>query len=270
MSILKHSIRSALALSVAGLAAQAASALDISTYNSSVVNVYLSGSTAVDGTLLNTAIATVSPGGLCASGTVDVYYIGTASSYSNRMIFCTASGNVTSTVGTLTAGTPIAIFKESNVGSVNGVAPLYLTAEGLANGLNFIDPTKITDALCPTTATVAATAQLGGYTNHSGCPATDVVNANPTAGFADVEAAILRTPTNGTVDAKATSTYLTPVGTLDQIWTVLLTKNAYYALQAAEGYTSPSDLAVNAPSLSREEVASLLSANIISWSQLGV
>ncbi len=96
------------------------------------------------------------------------------------------------------------------------------------------------------------------------------MNANPTAGFADVEAAILRTPTNGAVDAKATSTFLTPVGTLDQIWTILLTKNAYYALQAAEGYTSPSDLASNAPSLSREEIAGLLSANTVSWSQLGV
>ena len=57
-------------------------------YNASTVNVYLSGSTAVDSTLVNAAIATVAPGGLCQAGTVDVYYIGTASSYSNRMIFC--------------------------------------------------------------------------------------------------------------------------------------------------------------------------------------
>jgi hypothetical protein len=270
MSFLKQSIRAALALSITGLAAQSASALDISAYNASVVNVYLSGSTAVDGTLLNTAIATVSPGGLCAAGTVDVYYIGTASSYSNRMIFCSASGNVTSTLGTLAAGTPIAIFKESNVGSVNGVQPLYLTAQGQANGLSFINPAAISDTLCPTTATVAATTKLGAYTNHSGCPATATINANPTAGFADVEAAILRTPTNGTVSGAAASKYLSSVGTLDQIWTVLLTKNAYYALQAAEGYTSPSDAAANAPSLSHEEVASLLSATTNVWSALGV
>lgn len=270
MSILKQSIRSALALSVAALAAQSASALDISQYDSSTVNVYLSGSTAVDGTILNTAIATVAPLGLCQAGTVDVYYIGTASSFSNRMIFCSSSSGVTSSTGTLATGTKLAIFKESNVGSVNGVAPLYLTAEGQPNGLAFINPAVITDTNCATTAAVAATAKLGAYTNHSGCPAGDTVNANPTAGFADVEAAILKTPTNGSVDAKATSTFLTPVGTLDQIWTVLLTKNAYYALQAAEGYTSPSDLASNAPSLSREEIAGLLSGNTVSWSQLGV
>jgi ABC-type phosphate transport system substrate-binding protein len=270
MSILSKSIRSALALSVAGLAVQSASALDISAYDASTVKVYLSGSTAVDGTILNSALALVSPGGLCQSGTVDVYYIGTASSYSNRMIFCSSSSTVTSSAGTLPTGTKLAIFKESNVGSVNGVTPLYLTAEGQPNGLAFINPAAITDANCATTATVAATAKLGGYTNHSGCPATATVNADPTAGFADVEAAILRTPTNGPVDAAATTHYLSSVGTLDQIWTILLTKNAFYALQAAEGFTSPSDLATNAPSLSREQIASILSGNLVSWSQLGV
>jgi hypothetical protein len=270
MSTLKHSIRAALALSVAAAGVQSASALDISAYNASVVNVHLSGSTAVDGTILNSLIATVSPTGLCAAGTVDVYYIGTASSYTNRMIFCSASGAVTSSAGTLTAGTPIAIFKESNVGSVNGVTPLYLTAQGQANGLSFINPAAITDTNCATEAAVAATAKLGAYTNHSGCPSTATINANPTAGFADVEAAILRTPTNGTVNTAAANAYLTSVGTLDQIWTILLTKNAYYALQAAEGYTSPSDSPANAPSLSKEQIASLLSANIVSWSQLGI
>jgi hypothetical protein len=271
MSILKQSIRAALALSVAAAGVQSASALDISAYNASTaVKVYLTGSTAVDGTIQNAAIATVSPTGLCAAGTVDIYYIGTASSYTNRMIFCSASSGVTSSAGTVAAGTPLAIFKESNVGSENGVSPLYLTAQGQANGLSFINPAAISDANCATTATVAATAKLGAYTNHSGCPATATINANPTAGFADVEAAILRTPTNGTVNTAAANTYLSSVGTLDQVWTILLTKNAYYALQAAEGYASPSDSPANAPSLSHEQIASLLSANIISWSQLGV
>lgn len=267
MSLLKHSIRAALALSVAAAGAQSASALDVSTYNANAVNVYLSGSTAVDNSILSVAAALNAPFGVCQSGTIDVYFIGTSSSYSNRMIFCSASANVPG----VTAGTPVAIFKESNVGSVNGVAPLYLTAEGKPNGLSFIDPTKINDTNCTTETPVGATANLSGYNVHDNCPAADVVNANPTAGFADVEAAILRTPTNGAVDTVATTKYLTAVGTVDQIWTVLLTKNAYYALQAAEGYTSPSDLQANAPSLSKEQVASLLAAgDVVSWSQLGI
>ena len=57
---------------------------------------------------------------------------------------------------------------------------------------------------------------------------------------------------------------------MDQVWAVALTKNAYYALQAAEGYTSPSDAPANAPSLSKEDVASLISGNIFAWSDLGL
>lgn len=266
MSLLKQSIRSVIALAAAAAVGQTASALDISAYNASTVNVYLSGSTAVDGTILNTAIATVAPGGLCAAGTVDVYYVGTTTNYSNRMIFCSASSGAG-----VPAGTKLAIFKESSTGSVNGVAPLYTAAQGSPSGVSFINPTVITDATCATVGTVAATATLGAYTNHSNCPGTAVsANVIPSAGFADVEAAILRTPANTLVNTAAVSTYLTSKGTLDQVWTVLLTKNAYYALQAAEGYASPSDAPANAPSLSKQEIAGLLSGNTFAWSQLGL
>ena len=72
-------VRYAVATAIAAAAATSANALDISTYatNASTnVNVYIGGSTAVDSTLLNTEIAIAGPGGLCASGTVDVYQIG--------------------------------------------------------------------------------------------------------------------------------------------------------------------------------------------------
>lgn len=263
MSILTQSIRSVLALSVVAAATQSASALDISLYDASTVNVYLSGSTAVDNSLVNVAIATVAPGGLCQANTIDEYIIPST----NRMIFCSAS----STSG-ITSGTKLAIFKESNVGSANGVTPLYLTAEGQPNTLLFLQPTaaNLSAANCPAAAPVAATATTSAYTPHNCVATVNTVNANPTAGFADVEAAILRDPNNGALDAAATKKYLTPTGTIDQIWTVLLTKNAFYALQAAEGYGAASDNPANAPSLSREEVASLLSGDIVNWSQLGV
>ena len=80
MSILRTAIRCAIAAATAGAAANSASALDISTYNSSTAtNVYLSGSTALDNTLVNAAIETAGPGGLCTAGTTDIYYIGTTS-----------------------------------------------------------------------------------------------------------------------------------------------------------------------------------------------
>jgi len=268
MSLIRTAVRCAIAAAAAGAAANSASALDISTYNAgTAVNVYLSGSTAVDNTLVNAAIETAAPGGVCTAGTVDIYYIGTTGSYTNRLIFCT--GSASSGV----SGKPLAIFKESAVGSQNGVVPLYTAAAGGLSGTSFINPTLISDAVCAGAdgGTVAASGNFGAYTNHSSCPAADVsANVIPSAGFADVEPAILRTTTNGPVSTNLAGKYLTSGATLDQIWAVALTKNAYYALQAAEGYTSPSDAPANAPSLSKEDVAGLISGNIFNWSDLGL
>jgi hypothetical protein len=277
MLTVKNAVRFALAAAAAGAAANSAMAIDVSAYagNSATnVNVYVSGSTALDNTLVNAAIETAGPGGLCQPGTADIYYIGTASSYTQRMIYCSASA----TSG-IAAGTPLAIFKESTVGSANGVQPLINAAKGTATTLQFIAPSLISDSVCATVATVAATGDFGSYVNHSGCPTTavqsgtpigGVANAIPTGGFSDVEAAILRTPNNSKISASDTSTYLSNAATLDQVWAVALTKNAYYALQAAEGLTSPSDLPANAPSLSKQEVAGLISGNVFSWSSMGL
>jgi len=268
MSLIRTAVRCAIAAAAAGAAANGASALDISTYNASTaVNVYLSGSTAVDNTITNAAIETAAPGGLCTAGTVDIYYIGTTGSYTNRLIFCT--GSATSGV----SGQPLAIFKESAVGSQNGVVPLYTVAGGGSSGVSFINPTVISNTLCAGAdgGAVAANGNFGAYTNHSSCPSGDVsANVVPSAGFADVEPAILRTTVNGSVSTTLAGKYLNSGATLDQIWAVALTKNAYYALQAAEGFTSPSDSPANAPSLSKQDVAGLISGNIFGWSDLGL
>ncbi len=268
MSMMQTTVRLAVATAIAAAAAQSASANDISTYvasgSNATINVYLSGSTAVDNTLLNAAIETAAPGGMCAPGTVDVYYVGTNSSYSNRMILCTGSA----TSGA--SGKSLALYKESVVGSANGASPLYLAAEGQPSGASFINPTAISDTACPTVNSHNASGDFSTYTDHSGCPAADeTANVIPSAGFADVEAAILRTSTGSTLDANATSTYLTGTGTLDQVWAVALTVNAYQAIQAAEGLTV-NDLAVNAPSLTRSEIAGLVSGDVFQWSDLGI
>ena len=263
MSVLRNAVRYAIATAVAGGVATSASALDISTYNAATAtNVYISGSTALDNTLINAFIEIAGPGGLCQPNSLDIYFIGTT----NRMFFCSASG----TAG-ITANSPLAVFKESNVGSANGVQPLINAAKGVATTLSFVDPSVITDATCVPAATTAASGDFSSYVTHSGCATTAVTsNTIPTGGFTDVEGTLDRTPTGGTIPAADISTYLAGAATLDQIWTLALTKNAYYALQAAEGLTSPSDLPANAPSLSRAEIASLLSNNIYGWSQIGL
>ncbi|HEY4446280.1 MAG TPA: hypothetical protein VGN30_18505 [Steroidobacteraceae bacterium] len=282
MSILKDPIRYAVAVALAGTAASGANALSISTYAahaSTNVNVYVSGSTALDGTLTNAAIQTAAGQiGLCQSGTTDIYLIGT----SQKLIYCSAT-----TASGVTAGTPLAIFKESVVGSANGVQPLIDVAKGGSAGTSFINPAVITDATCGTAATTAATGDFGTYVTHPSCASTAVVAGTPTGGFADVEAAILQTAAGSNVSAADAATYLTASPTLDQVWAIALTKNMYYALQTAEGLTCPASYTVYgsvvtgtsftgkdspscAPSLSKQQVGSLLTQQIATGTQLGI
>jgi hypothetical protein len=283
MSIVNTSIRYAVAVALAGTAASAANALSISTYAGNAatnVNVYISGSTALDSTLTNAAIQTAAGQvGMCVSGTTDIYLIGT----SQKLIYCTGSS------ASGVSGSPLAIFKESAVGSANGVQPLINVAKGLAAGTNFINPAVITDATCGTATTTNATGDFGTYVTHPSCATTAIIAHNPTGGFADVEAAILQTAAGSTINATDTSTYLTASATLDQVWAIALTKNMYYALQTAEGLTStcPASFTVYgtavtgtsflgkdspscAPSLSKQQVASLLTQQIATGTQLGI
>ena len=145
--------------------------------------------------------------------------------------------------------------------------PLSNASLNVATGVGFINPATISDALCPTVNVVPANGNFSTYTNHAGCPTSAVtVNDIPTLGVADVEAAILQTAGGGAVSAAN----LKATPTLDQIWAVPLTKNAYYALQAAEGFASPSDLPANAPTLTHSEVTGLLSGDVFGWSQIGL
>jgi hypothetical protein len=283
MSIVNNSIRCAVAVALAGTAASAANALSISTYAGNAatnVNVYISGSTALDGTLTNAAIQTAAGQiGMCVSGTTDIYLIGT----SQKLIYCT--GSTASGV----SGKPLAIFKESAVGSANGVQPLINVAKGGSAGTNFINPAVITDATCGTPATTGATGDFGTYVTHPSCAATAIIAGTPTGGFADVEAAILQTAAGAPISNTDATTLLTASPTLDQVWAIALTKNMYYALQTAEGLTStcPASFTVYgtavtgtsflgkdspscAPSLSKQQVASILTQGIATGTQLGI
>jgi hypothetical protein len=265
MSLVKHAVRCAIAAGAAAVVANTASALDISAYNAAtVVNVYLSGSTAVDNTLVNSLIETATPKGLCQPGTLDIYYVGTTGSYTNRLMFCAAA----SPQSGLAAGTPLVIYKESAVGSANGVSPLYNVAGGVASGLTFLNPATLTDAACGAAVPVGASGNLSNYVNHPSCTSATTAAPVPSAGFADVEASILHDAGDAPLSAAKTTQYLKSTGTLDQLWAVPLTKNAYYAIQAAEGLGA-GDAPGNAPTLSKEDVAGLISGNVFDWSDLG-
>jgi ABC-type phosphate transport system substrate-binding protein len=284
MSMFNNTVRYAVAAAIAGTAAGSANALDISTYHANAttnVNVYISGSTALDGTLTNAAIqVNATQPGMCQSGTTDIYLIGSV----EKLIYCSATA-----ASGLTAGTPLAIFKESQVGSANGVQPLINVAQGGSAGTIFIDPTVITDATCGTATTTAATGDFGQYVTHPSCASTAVVAGTPIGGFADVEAAILLTAGGQAISAALTSSDLTAFPTLDQVWGVPVTKKFYYDLQAAEGLTATcpatytqygvavtgtsflgKDSPSCAPSLSRQQLASIYSQQIQADVQLGL
>src|SRR5215469_2003065 len=277
-------IRYAVAAAVAAAACNAAQALDISLYSgnsASNVNVYISGSTAVDNTLLNTEISiggnfngiTV-PVGICAANSIDVYQYG---SPNERMTYCSASGN-----SGITAGTPIAIFKESNIGSVNGVTPLLNLFGGQASGVYFLDPSKFTDSNCSAGAPQAGTTFFSAYTLHANCNANQSTSAGGviTGGVADVEGQILRnSPGGAPLNNTAIGSDLTATPGLDVLWGVGITKNLFYALQTAEGLsngskicacnTTNNDSPACAPSLSHEQITSLYTANsLLSWNQI--
>lgn len=280
-----HLIRCAVATALAAGAATGAYATPIQNYTANQnaglnVNVYISGSTAVDNTIaseLQTASLHI-----CQSGTVNAYTdsnkvldahgntIGGAKEY---IYYCAA--DVSSGVATTKF---LAIFKESTAGSINGAQPLIAVAKGQASNLTFLNPQG-----ADVQAGTCANAGSGG--TDTGCTAGDFQqNVVPTGGVADVEANLLRTvPGGGTLSGSDISTYLAANPGLDVIWGVALSKKAFYALQIAEHLTdgtvagcttTGNDSPACAPSLSKAQIASLLlgpnenNGNLLQWNQI--
>jgi hypothetical protein len=324
MSLAKHkSLRSTLlAVFVSAAAVTAAHAAtnpyaaipnqwDVNHYTAnSPIEVYISGSTAVDTSLINVMAGNGSNLGLCASytttvngvpntkiSTLSVYYNGTASAFTQRLFVCEANPTTTG----LATGTTIAVYKESTVGSGNGIQPLINIATGQASTLNFFIGSGLESAGGDSACTGTANDADGGglnpgsslvlpYNQFVDCPndSTTVSSTNNhevTGGVADVEARMLHTASGGTISATAAGEYLNSGPGLDVVWGVPVTKNLYYELQHKEGIigtaacpgnvssadsTTGNDTPACAPSLSKEQIAGLYTGQISSWSQLGI
>lgn len=292
-----HLVRYAVAAAIAAAAATGAGAQQaiIADYAHNQqaglnVNVYISGSTAVDNTIaseLNTGSLNI-----CQSGTVTEYLntshvlnssgaaIGGAIEY---MYYCqagTSSGVSTSDF--------LAIFKESTAGSINGAQPLIAVAKGGSSLLTFMNP-EGPDVGTTNCFPAGSPVGSGGTAGGSSCTAADFQqNVVPTGGVADVEANLLRTiPGAGTLSQADINADLAGSPGLDVVWGVALTKNLFYALQTAEGLSNGSvvaacnggttvDLPQCAPSLSKAQIASLLvgannnNGDLLTWDQIGL
>jgi hypothetical protein len=198
---LKLAVVGALSLAGANAMALAPAAID-----SSVVRVYVGGATASDNALEN--LAKLSTGTLlCQANTLDIYYFKSSSaSIQNRVLFCTAG--FTNTAATIpaaeriTAGvTKIAVFKESQGGSANGIVNVARTTP-----LQFIDffsgSSNVATACATVTSAVPAAGDFSAF-NTRDCGAS-----------AGVASTVVRTLATGTPNG---STIIAPTAGVSDV-----------------------------------------------------
>ena len=250
----KSAVLAALALGASGVA----SAVDISTVAAGNV-LYSSGSTAIDPVLTDYFINSTTNAAICA-GSIDVYSSTVTPKFT--AIACTAN---TSTTG-LAANTNIAIIKEDNAGSLNGIQGVQgVTFAGspyTTGGLQFPTVSQLANsATFCTTSAKAAGSGLAAYTLHTCGTATTAAKVTPALGFADVEAALFGVSATAPVALTATQTVIVP-------FAPAVSLGLYHALQAVQGKTVGSELVADMPSLPRSVLHGIYSGQVNSWANV--
>ena len=254
-SKVSQAVTAALALGAAAAAQAAApAAVTIGTVPAGNI-LYISGSTAITPALLDYMINASKP--LCnkTAGT-PVVYTGTETGAQFNAVSCIAA----SSLGTL-AGAKIAIIKENNAGSKNGILPISAPTS------NFVSYPNTTatgfDANCVPAAAPITQAGFIPYfpvtcdTTYPFVTSTATTGPYSALGYADVEAGIFGlSPTN----VGSGSSVDTPFG-------VTLSLGAYHALQGAEGLTEDNALA-DMPTLSRVQLAGLFNGAVTDWTHV--
>jgi hypothetical protein len=275
----RYAVAGALSLVAANAMALAPAAID-----SSVVKLYVGGATATDGAVENLFKLNTASGGVCVDGSLDIYYYKSSSgSIQNRTMFCTANFSSAGTVTTnpiVANTTKIAVFKESQGGSANGIVQV---ARGTP--LQFLDffsaSSNVVTVCASITSTPAASGNFSTYNTRdcgaaSGVASTvvrtpavgtpDGVNIiAPVAGVSDVDPGTF-VGLGGVVgtDASALTRKRSSVGvTFNPIVSTAL----YLALQKAQGLvagtaTVPDDSGIDkVPSLSASELRAVMTGN---------
>lgn len=254
-SKVSQAVAAALALgAAAGAQAAAPAAVTIGTVPAGNI-LYISGSTAISPALVDYMINATNP--LCdkTQGT-PVSYTGTESGGQFNAVSCVAASRLG-----LPTGTKIAIIKENNAGSKNGILPISAPTS------NFVGYPNTTasgfDAHCvPAAAPITQPGLLPYFpvTCDGTYPTvTSTATSGPYSalGYADVEAAIFGlNPTN----VGKGSSVDTPFG-------IVMSLGAYHALQAAEG-KAQNDVLANMPTLSRVQLAGIFNGFVTDWTHV--
>lgn len=185
----------------------------------------------------------------CQAGTLDSYNVGTL----QRVYICNSNGNFG------TAGSPIAIHKESSGGSSNGINPVKATTASL----QFINLSAIASG-CSAGTTVASVAPIApdtlgqpAYTSRP-CATSGMTSAAiPDIGFSDVDPALFGMDGSG----------LNLFSPNQLIFGVAVTKTLRDALQTAQGLAPVGD-AGPAPSLDEGQIAAIFNGTITAPAQI--
>ena len=229
------------------------------------LEIFMSGATAPDKGLK--ALFT----GMCDAGTLDVFRDDPGASSTkgrnHNAFFCTVSSSQIPNLtvnGTAVQSAKILFHKRSQGGSAQGVNPLI---DGVA-----IAHMRIDNGNCTSVGS-------GNWDcNAAGANLSNVVSD---AGVSDVEPKLFvgpNKPSNASaVDAAAADAALTIIPAASLIFGVPVTDNLYIALQKAQGLlNAPSTCAAGdyndacMPSLTKEQVATLVSGQIKKWDEFSV
>jgi hypothetical protein len=237
-------VQKAVAAALALGAAAGAQAVDISGVAPGNV-LYVSGSTAIDGGLNAYLLNSVSQ--FCDGvGAIDTY-AGTATGGKFIAVACTAGPGASP----VTAGTAIAVIKEDNAGSLNGITPV-----NGATAIPFPTISSLTVANCPAGAPKTPVGEQLQTPHSCTSGAYTTANIQPNLGFADVEAGVFG----------ADASNLTSVSTIDIVFAPAVSLGLYHALQQVEGLGTDDTLA-NMPSLTRGQLTAVFQAGL-PWSKV--
>lgn len=240
-----------------------------STYD---LNIYISGASAQDKALLTQATK------LCDAGTLDVFSDGGPAKPEGSSFNAAGCTISQAKVPTLTVPSLNVLFhKRSKGGSAWGVGPV---AAG-----DTIPQMAITTANCGSAATGNATIN-GVSTPVWTCSNTVTVDSPTDAGISDVEPALFTKASNlipvgatyGTVTGDP-GTFAVPQSQLDGLtirgmsavtFGIPVTLNLRNALQLAQGKTVGSDDVTQMPSLTKEQISSIMTGSVGTWANFKV
>ena len=252
-------------------ALMADAALALNPTSSIDMHIYMSGSSTFDRLLIKSAVQ------LCDGGTLDVFSdIGPVKPEGSAFsaFACRMSQSKVSTLSVPLIN--VMIHKRSLGGSTWGVSPVATASN--------VPQMSISPANCGSSASGSTTISSVSVPVWT-CSSSNTLNTLSDAGISAVEPALLGnspnlvpvSPNYGTV-AGDPGTFIIPVNQLGELtvkslsaitYGIPVTLNLRNALQAAQGKAVGSDNVLDMPSLTKIQIASIMSGNITSWDRKG-